>query len=378
MINKKLKILYVDFAIPYLLRDSDTVSGGAAAEWLAWIGGIKKTGNEIGVLTWKGAKKFIDKELDFDIVESYYIDQGIPILKFLYIRFPKFVIAIKKYNPDVVIQMVAGRFTFLGAIISKMLGKTFIYRIASDLDVDKRINKKLNKREKVLYKVGLKNTDIFICQNDYQYKALKEKFPQKTNVILYPPFALKKNLNIVEKNNRSYIAWMGNFRYQKNVAALIPIAKSLPDINFKITGKAHNDIDKVSLDALEELKILKNVQLIGYIKTSDILPFLSNAIALLNTSYIEGFPLTFLEACSVGTPIISTQNVNPNNFITKHQLGIVAESYEELPQAVKKLTDYTTDEDMQLRIRCRDYVEKYHNPEILARKLIEIIQNNMK
>ena len=66
---------------------------------------------------------------------------------------------------------------------------------------------------------------------------------------------------------------MGNFRYQKNIAALVNIAKSLPDINFKITGKAHADIDKVSLEALEELKILENVQLVGYIKTSEIFLF---------------------------------------------------------------------------------------------------------
>ena len=57
MTDKKLKILYLDFAIPYLLKDSDNVSGGAAAEWLSWIEGIKTTGNKIGILTWKGAKQ---------------------------------------------------------------------------------------------------------------------------------------------------------------------------------------------------------------------------------------------------------------------------------------------------------------------------------
>ena len=206
-----------------------------------------KNGNEIGILTWKGAKQFINKDLDFDIVESYKLNEGIPILRFLYVRFPKLFIAAKKYNPDIIIQMGAGSFTFLGAIISKILGKTFIYRLASDLDVDERIEKKLNKREQILYKIGLKNTDIFICQNEYQHKALKEKFPQKINFILYPPFTLKKNLNIIDGKKRSYIAWMGNFRYQKNIAALVNIAKSLPDINFKVTGKAHVILIKLVL-----------------------------------------------------------------------------------------------------------------------------------
>ena len=83
--------------------------------------------------------------------------------------------------------MGAGSFTFLGAIISKILGKTFIYRLASDLDVDERVNKKLNKRDRILYKLALKNTDIFICQNEYQYKTLKEKFPKKQILFFIPP-----------------------------------------------------------------------------------------------------------------------------------------------------------------------------------------------
>ena len=373
MSNKKIKILYLDFAIPYLLKDSETISGGAATEWLSWLEAIKKTGNEIGILTWDGAKQFINKDLGFDIVESYKLNEGLPILRFLYIRFPKLFTAVKHYNPDVIIQMGANSFTFIGAVISKILGKTFIYRLASDLDVDQRIRKKLNKREQILYKIGLKNADMFISQNEYQHNALKEKFPQKENFILYPPFSLKKDL-CIDGNERTFIAWMGNFRYEKNIAELVNIAKSLPNVKFKITGKASKDIDKVSLSALEELKTLDNVELIGYIKRSEILPFLSNAIALISTSFIEGFPMTFLEACSVGTPIISTKNVNPNNMIIKYQLGIVTETYDELPQAVKKIVDLSPDEFQQISLRCRDYIKEYHNPEILARKLIKIIK----
>ena len=85
MPDKKLKILYIDFAFPYLLRDTDKLSGGAATEWLSWIEGIKSTGNEIGVFTWKGAKQFIDKNLNFDksnIKKSYDSDPFLLFLKF--------------------------------------------------------------------------------------------------------------------------------------------------------------------------------------------------------------------------------------------------------------------------------------------------------
>ena len=375
MPDKKLKILYIDFAFPYLLRDTDKPSGGAATEWLSWIEGIKSTGNEIGVLTWKGAKQFIDKDLNFDIVESFGVMEGIRIIRFFYVRFPKLFMAIKKYNPDVIIQMGSGGFTFMGAIISKILGKTFIYRLSSDLDADKRIKKKLNKKDQILYKIGLKNTDIILCLNEYQYRALKEKLPNKKIFILNPPFCTNKNIRLTGEKKGSFITWMGNSRYEKNISALVPIAKSLPDINFKITGTKSSNIDKSSLEALKILETLKNVEFMGYMKRSEILPFLSNAIALLNTSYLEGFPLTFLEAWSLGIPVISTKNVNPNNVITKNKLGAVAESYDDLPEIIRKIVNASPDESMGKR--CRDYVEKYHNPEILAGKLVEIIRENL-
>ncbi len=119
MINKKTKILYIDFAIPHLLKDDDFPAGGIANEWISWIEGIKQTGNKIGVLTWKGAKKFIHKDVGFDIIESYELKKGIPFLRFLYYRFPKFYKAIKNYNPDVIAQEGANNLTFLCAIISK-------------------------------------------------------------------------------------------------------------------------------------------------------------------------------------------------------------------------------------------------------------------
>ena len=45
---------------------------------------------------------------------------------------------------------------------------------------------------------------------------------------------------------------------------------------------------------------------------------------------------------------------------------------------LEKITNYKSEENLQIRLRCRNYVEQYHNPEILASKLIEIIINSLK
>src|SRR3972149_10864872 len=125
MPNKKIKILFIDFDIPHLLKDDDFPVGGVANEWIAWIEGMKQTGNKVGVLTWKGGKKFINKDLDFDIIESYDPNYGIPILRFFYYTFPKFLLAVKNYQPDVIMQNGVSYLTFMGSVASKILRKTF-------------------------------------------------------------------------------------------------------------------------------------------------------------------------------------------------------------------------------------------------------------
>ena len=140
-----------------------------------------------------------------------------------------------------------------------------------------------------MYKIGLKNTDIILCLNEYQYRALKEKLPNKKIFILNPPFCTNKNIRLTGEKKGSFITWMGNSRYEKNISALVPIAKSLPDINFKITGTKSSNIDKSSLEALKILETLKNVEFMGYMKRSEILPFLSNAIAQLILPILKVF-----------------------------------------------------------------------------------------
>ncbi len=372
MTDKKLKFLFVDFALPNLLKDNEFPAGGAAMELLSWIEGINLIGHKVGVLTWKGAKKFINKDLDFDIVESFEQKKGIPFLRLFYYWLPNVLSAIKNYNPDIIIQMGSGRLTFISAYASKKLKKTFVYRVVSDKDVDERIKKKLHKRDLFLYRSALKNTNIFVCQNNYQYENMKEKFPKKKCCILYPPFEISKDLAPLKGKEKSFIAFMGGgFRYEKNIVELENVAKFLPDVKFKITGKPSINTDKLSMNAIEKLKTLNNVEFVGYIKRTEIYSFLSQAFALLNTSVLEGFPTNFLEAWSIGIPVITTKNVNPDSIITNKQLGMVTDSYDDLPLTIQKLIDSEPNEE--LRKRCSEYVKNYHNPETLARKLIEAI-----
>ncbi len=131
-----MRILFIDFTIPYFLKDSSYPIGGWAVELSAWIDGLCANDNQIGVLTWSGANKFIEKEIEYDLIETYDPAKGIKAIKYLYYYVPSLYEQTKKYKPDIIIQAWAGMYTGIMAIIAEFLQIPFVYRVENDKDTD--------------------------------------------------------------------------------------------------------------------------------------------------------------------------------------------------------------------------------------------------
>jgi glycosyltransferase involved in cell wall biosynthesis len=371
------KILISDYTIHYLYSDIKEYSGGAAVEWYHWIKGFEQNNVRVGVLSLKGTSAYITKKLNYDLIETWDVKSGISGLRLFYPLIPTFYKAIKKYRPNYLAQETARRETFTMAVISKIQGKKFIHRIASDQDVDHRIKNSLTYFYRIIYYWGLKLSNVIFCQNEYQEIKLKQKFPRKKIILLNTPFSLNLQNRLKEKKERHYIAWIGTFRAVKNIPALLEVIKRLPDIRFKIAGgKVIKDFtDKPTELAVKELQKLSNVEFMPYMDYEEVPIFLQGAYALLNTSTLEGFSNTFLESWAAGTPIVSTRNVNPNNIINDYNVGIIAENYDELPHAVMKIVNMPDNEYQLLSQRCIGYVKQNHDAKVLAEKFLEYLDS---
>jgi len=286
--------------------------------------------------------------------------------------------AIKKYNPDYLIHGSASAHAFTLMLLSKILGISLIHRVASDAHVDERIYTLIHsKKEVFFYRIGLKYSDFILAQNSYQLKKLKEKYPKKKVFVIHNPYELEtKESDILSREKREYITWLGNFRKIKNLPALLNAAKQLTEVKFKIAGSEHENLDQETINTLDELKQLTNVEFVGYLKRSEIKMFLSKSIAILNTSFNEGFSNTFLEAWALGVPVITTQNVNPDDIVNKYNLGKVAHGYDQLPDLIKMIIAYDNTEYNKLALHCHDYVKKNHDPKILAEKFVSHLMAN--
>ena len=370
---KKIKLLFYDFDLPDLVKDGSSPIGGATVELYAWIKGLEANNCEVGVLTRAGAKEYVGNNTNINFIEAY--DPKIMAGKLWSLnRYRLLYKAIKKFNPDYLIQECAGIETGIMAYIGKKLSIPFVYRVANDIDTDDRINKKLKFHQRILFKYGLRNSSAIFCQNNYQFEKIMSELPNKKLFIIHIPYYNRIEFPRIKKySERTYIAWMATFQYQKNLPLLYNIVKKMPNILFKIAGRSKSfNLDRETKYAVEGLKQCNNVEFMGQLTRKKAAPFLAGAYALLNTSHYEGFPLSYLDALAVGTPIITKNENDPDDFISINRLGAIGNNYSELEKLINKIINDSNYNE--LIDRCRLYVMENHNTENLSRKFIENLQ----
>lgn len=366
-----MKILFVDFTLPYLLKDNQYPVGGYAVELLNWINGLSTTDTKVGVLSWDGANEHAGKPTEFEIIDTYNPSKGIRVLKYFYLYIPKLIKGAKKFTPDVIIQACAGVNTGIMAFVAKTCGVPFVYRVANDMDVDGRCETRLMGYERWAYYYGLGKADAIVCQNDYQVNCLKEKYPEKKLFKIHNPYDIKKVVHDIKtRDERKYVAWLGVFQKQKNLQLLLRVAKALPDVPFHIAGMPEKTIDDGTEQAVKGLEKLPNVTFVGYVKRTEILDFLNGAICLLSTSHYEGFSNTFLESFAAGTPVVCPSRVDPDHIIQEQGLGATTDDDATLSDVLMQLYQKDHESYEQLSHHCSTYLKQNFSPSSKAKDLI--------
>ncbi len=112
---------------------------------------------------------------------------------------------------------------------------------------------------------------------------------------------------------------------------------------------------------------MKSIELLGFVPNTEAKKLISNSQAMiLPTQWYEGFPMTILEAFSVGTPVICSNLGNTGSVVEEGVTGwkFKADSPENIVNTIKRVTDIR---DSVKRV----YNEKYTSEENY-RKLVGI------
>lgn len=365
------KFFFIQYQNMELLSGSKTPLGGAVVQTVGWMRAFKELGHDVIQGKLENDQRTLLPEYNWVQTESlYHPDKNRKRFCWYTHRLPAIYKTLRESKCDVVYESIPHWTSFYIAIFCKILNIKHIIRVANDNMMDERILLEQSRYNMFFISLGLRFCDTILAQNSYQYSILRKKFPNKKILKVFNPIVINKDLLNAKDKLEGFIAWVANFRHQKNLRLLFDIAVGNAGENFKIAGSPKYPLDDETAEYYSKLKGLSNVEFLGNVARGDILHLLSNAKFLLNTSRYEGFSNTFLEAMSVGTPILSTNHVNPDSIISENGLGFIYENENDLNNILASLSinDY-----VRVSKNCVTFVTENHDHLVLGKRILNYL-----
>jgi glycosyltransferase involved in cell wall biosynthesis len=286
---------------------------------------------------------------------AYRFDAGIPVLRFVHPRWTYAWAAMRRANADIYYVSSAGPQLGMAAAFAGRHHRKLVFRIAHDTDCqpDKLLIRYW--RDKVLYKFGIRHSDLILAQSNKQQSLMQRHFQLQSKVI---PSLVGRTDVFKPRAQRSIdVLWISNIRQFKRPDLALEFARQEPGIKLHMIGGA----DPGALPYYEEIRSraaqLPNVVFHGHQPVETVNERLTEAGVLINTSDSEGFPNTYIQAWARGTPVVTL--FDPDDVVARERLGGGAQNLSDMRAAVTQLLtnhDYWN----EVSVRCRAYVNARH------------------
>lgn len=232
--------------------------------------------------------------------------------------------------------------------------RKLIIGIPSDMEVEtERANN--SNIYNLLWKFDLTIASRVIAQTKYQQEMLNKRF--RRNSIIIRAFHAVETKE-VKKAVPPIVLWVSTIRPQwKQPELFLKLAAVIPDVKFQMIGGPSED--KKFYESIKgQANQIPNLDFVGFVPHHEVGRYFEKAAIFVNTSDVEGFPNTFLEAWSRYTPVVSL-NIDPDEIICEHRLGFHSRTFEHMVEDIKSLL---SDEGLRQKLgeNGRRYVEKNH------------------
>lgn len=189
------------------------------------------------------------------------------------------------------------------------------------------------------------------------------------------PIDIDFNFDINTYQKKNIIIFLGRLESVKRGWIFCEIAKKLPQFNFYVLGQTFRESSK-NAEIFNGYKQIENLHFVGHVDGEQKEQYLKDAKILVNTSIHEALPISFLEALSYGTLLVS--NRNPENLTEKfgiHVGDVLGDGFDKVHlyvEAIEKLMQ--NDEQMKLLAQqAVEYVRQVHNVEKFKKDLRDVI-----
>jgi glycosyltransferase involved in cell wall biosynthesis len=370
--NEK-KICFIALAsLPILTSDDNSKYIGGSELKSVLIGKeLARRGFDTTFITYKeGIGK--DKISGISIIETFP-----PQANYSMVKREMFIWkSIKKANADFYFQAsgLSGSIPFFCVLHRRK----YVKWIASNSDLMlNRIYDKYSYVKKITAYLGIKLASTVIVQNKLQQEMVENKFNKKSVLIKNPTIIPQDDGKNPKK--QKMVLWVGTIRHVKQPDIFLKLAKEFPQYTFTMIGGEyiHKNLKEKEKEIFEKIKkesaAIPNLEFLGFIPHHTIKKYYEEASIFVNTSRMEGFPNTFLEAWVNQTPVVSL-NIDPDNVISTEKLGFHSKTFEQMILDVRTLlqNDALRDEMGKNAMR---YVEQHHDVKKIADEFEELIES---
>lgn len=353
IVSRRLAII-APHAYP-LLTDSRVGGWGGADVQLVGLGrAIERQGWEVVFITLEPQPEDAVSSPPDRVLTTCRWDRGWPGVRYFHPRLTAFLRALSRAGAAIYLLRTASGSVGLVSLYCRMAGRIAVFSSGSDAHVDRRYRDRLNGRDQVLYRYGLRAAHARVVQTRTQLESLRSHFGLAGQVIpnwceVPPPD---------ETASPRYFLWAGTLRREKQPEAFLEIARRLPDLRFvMIGGRAEDPALYERIRA--EVSLLPNIEFRGHCDRGSSLASYADAIALINTSAYEGFANTYLEAWARAVPVL-TLHGDPDEVICRERLGYHEADIGSLAERAKRLAR-SPQERRAMGRAAQAYVERVHD-----------------
>ena len=287
-----------------------------------------------------------------EFIENVALYKTVDVKGDFFTQTPKIWRALQKIDADIYFNEACSLNTFLHALFCKLKKKIFVYRTASQKETDGTYF-----RSKILRGIAVKwafrHADQVLAQNECDIINLKIN-AGVSSIVFRNSCRIPKYIN----KNKDAVLWVGRSAKVKRPELFLELAREFTLQNFVMICPRGID-DSYYEDLVWYAESIKNLEFIKYCAFEKIDEYFQNAKIFVNTSDLEGFPNTFVQASKTATPILSL-NVNPDNFLNNYNCGICCQGdMQKMKDSLKSMLG--TNMAFEMGKNARLYAEAKHD-----------------
>lgn len=284
------------------------------------------------------------------------------------------IAGLREANARLYVQRSASFETGIVGVFARATGRRFVFSASSEADfrLDDAATRLAgasmdDRKSRWQYRLGVRCANAVVVQTRDQHELALRAFGVDAAVI--PSFCEPA---APRATARDAFLWVGGIADVKNPLDFVALAQRLPDVTFRMLATDRPGAESTAQEIRRAAATLSNLELLEPRSRAEALELYESAIALVNTSHLEGFPNTFLEAWTRSTPVLSLR-VDPDGVIERRRLGAVAGgSLDGLAAAVARFWSDRGAARAAGEVG-RRYVDKVHAPVVVGAQWAELV-----